>query len=257
MSNQFTVKSLLRPLVPQFLIDARTQKAREREHIQNAERSTREIFESIYNECKWGGDGIHNGSGSGSEEVLAQGYIRYLNDFLRTHNEIKHIVDIGCGDMRVARNIELQKGQTYLGTDIVAPLVLLNQERYGSAQRSFMQLNAIEDPLPKADLYLVRQVLQHLSNEAASRVIEKASAGSFAIITEHHPAPDRLVSPNLDKPTGADVRVFDGSGLYFDLPPFNLPNVQIVLQTAVPKGLVSDGERLTTYLLRGNKKVEG
>jgi hypothetical protein len=248
-----TAKSLLRPFVPNTLLEARARKLRAREHRHNADLSTREIFESIYAEGKWGGRGLDTGSGSGSEDLVTRKYNCYVNSFLSSHAEILRIVDIGCGDMRVARNFELRDDQTYIGTDIVTPLIALNQERYGNDQRSFLQLDAIVDPLPAADLYLMRQVLQHLSNQAVHRVIEKVCAGRYALITEHHPALDRLVAPNLDKPTGSDVRVYDGSGLYLDLPPFNLPRVRIVLETAVPNGLVGEGERLTTYLVQGTK----
>jgi len=148
----------------------------------------------------------------------------------------------------------LGEGQTYLGTDIVEPLVEQLSQRYGSDQVSFMQLDAIEDQLPKADLYLVRQVLQHLSNEQAIRIIEKVSVnGRFSLITDHHPDAKNLMRRNLDKPTGPDIRVYDGSGLYFDYPPFNIPDAKIVLETGVSVGIVSPDEKLVTYLVPGKR----
>jgi SAM-dependent methyltransferase len=245
------LKNTLRPFLPAALLEARHQTLRARERRRNAGRSTQEIFESIYAEGKWSGSGLEGGSGSGSDECVARSYVEYVNGFLRDHPEIRRIVDIGCGDLRVARNFELGEGQTYLGTDIVAPLVAFHHEHNSSLQRSFMHLDAAVDPLPEADLYLVRQVLQHLSNDNAARVLEKVRAGRYALVTEHHPAPDRLTHRNLDKPDGPDVRVYDGSGLYLEYPPFAVPNVEIVLQTSPLRGLVAEGERLTTYLVRG------
>ncbi|MEQ8693690.1 MAG: class I SAM-dependent methyltransferase [Pseudomonadales bacterium] len=223
---------------------------RQREHRRNANRSTQEIFEEIYAEGKWGGLSLEDGSGSGSDEKAAQSYIDLVNEYLRDHPEIHRIVDIGCGDFRVARNFVLGEGQTYLGTDIVAPLVKFNEQRHGNDRLSFMQLDATTDVLPEADLYLVRQVLQHLSNDDALRLLEKVCAGRYALITEHHPAPDHLIAPNLDKPTGPDVRVYDGSGIYLDHEPFNVSNIEIVLQAEATRGLVGEGETLTTYLVQ-------
>jgi SAM-dependent methyltransferase len=246
------LKSTLRRILPEALLERRRQHLRARERQRNAGRSSLEIFENIYSEGKWGGDSPDEGSGSGSEVAVARSYIDYVNTFLRDHPEIARVVDIGCGDFRVARHFELTEGQKYLGTDIVAPLVTRHSEHHGSDRVSFMQLDATADPLPEGDLYLVRQVLQHLSNGEATRVIEKVQAlGGYALITEHHPAPSRLTVRNLDKPTGPDVRVYDGSGLYLDHPPFDVPGAKIVLDVPVAKGLVSPGEALVTYLFSG------
>jgi SAM-dependent methyltransferase len=245
-----TVKSAFRGLVPESILESRRRQMRQREHRRNADRSTQEIFEEIYAEGKWGGLSLEDGSGSGSDDRVTQSYIDHVNGYLRDHPEIHRIVDIGCGDFRVARHFELGEGQTYIGTDIVAPLVKLNQEHHSNEQISFMQLDAAADPLPDADLYLVRQVLQHISNDDALRVVQKVQAGRYALITEHHPAPDHLTAHNLDKPTGPDVRVYDGSGIFLDHEPFNVPNVKIVLKQRPPRGLVGEGETLTTYLLQ-------
>jgi len=245
-----TVKSAFRGLVPETILESRRRRMRQREHRRNADRSTQEIFEEIYAEGKWGGLSLDEGSGSGSDDRVTQSYIDLVNAYLQDHPEIHRIVDIGCGDFRVARNFELGEGQTYIGTDIVAPLVKLNQERYGNNRISFVQLDAVTDVIPEADLYLVRQVLQHLSNDDALCVVEKVRVGRYALITEHHSAPDRLIARNLDKPTGPDVRCYDGSGIYLDHEPFKVPDVEIVLRARPSHGLVSEDEILTTYLVR-------
>lgn len=118
MNFSETVKSAFRGLVPETVLESRRRRARQREHRRNADRSTQEIFEEIYAEGKWGGLSLEDGSGSGSNEQVAQSYIDLVNGYLRGHPEIHRIVDIGCGDFRVARNFELGDGQTYLGTDI-------------------------------------------------------------------------------------------------------------------------------------------
>ena len=42
-------------------------------------------------------------------------------------------------------------------------------------------------------------------------------------ITEHYPTDNEAIKPNIDKPHGADVRVYDNSGIYLTEPPFELP----------------------------------
>lgn len=245
-----TLKTAIRRLVPEVLLERRRRRLRKVEHQRNADRSAQEIFEDIYSKGKWGGAGP--GEGSGSDVRVAGSYIDYVNGFLHDHPEIQRIVDIGCGDFRVARHFNLGDGQRYVGTDIVASLVERHQYRYGSDRITFQQLDAAADPLPDADLYLVRQVLQHLSNAEVARVLNKVRQGRLTLITEHHPAPDHLVARNLDKPTGPDIRVYEGSGLYLDHPPFEIPGAEIVLEAPVAKGLVSPGEVLVTYLVPGH-----
>jgi len=51
--------------------------------------------------------------------------------------------------------------------------------------------------LPAADLYLVRQVLQHLSNEEIAKVIANLGNARRVLISEHLPAHPK--SFNRDK----------------------------------------------------------
>lgn len=67
------------------------------------------------------------------------------------------------------------------------------------------------------DLCVVRQVLQHLSNDQITRVLKRLQPFKTAIVAEHHPA--RLLRPNLDKHTGADTRIEFDSGVYLEYPP--------------------------------------
>ena len=133
--------------------------------------------------------------------------------------------------------------------DIVEELVAQNQARYGNENVSFRCLDLIADELPDADICLVRQVLQHLSNAQIASVLTKLKKYRYVLITEHYPAPHLAIAPNLDKPHGSDTRTFDNSGVYLDAPPFNLDGLSLFLEVMATKWLVAPEERIVTFLL--------
>jgi hypothetical protein len=55
--------------------------------------------------------------------------------------------------------------------------------------------------------------------------------------------------PNKDKPHGEDIRIYDDSAIYLDLPPFNVKIAAVMLDADAGKCLVKDGESLRTFLI--------
>lgn len=70
------------------------------------------------------------------------------------------------------------------------------------------------------------------------------------IITEHYPSPSAKIIPNKDKPHGPDTRIPDNSGVYLDLPPFNLKDIKLVMNNKFYEFNSKDGESLKSYLLQ-------
>jgi len=213
----------------------------------NAGRNVAEIFAEIYRENRWGGERGRFHSGSGSSGDHARAYANAITAFIRSQN-IRRVVDLGCGDFRIGAQL-LDTGVLYTGVDIVADLVQRNIEQYASERVRFECLNIIEDELPDGDLCLIRQVLQHLSNEQISRVLTNVEKYRHVIVTEHYPAPGALRRKNLDKPCGEDVRVYDGSAVFLDAPPFSRPLSGPLLDVDAVRYLVKPGERIRTYWL--------
>ena len=214
----------------------------------NAGRNVGEIFAEVYRENRWGGERgrFHSGSGSSSEH--AQAYANVIAAFIRNH-DIRRVVDLGCGDFRIGAQL-VDTGIAYTGVDIVSDLVGKNNQLYASERVRFECLNIIEDELPDGDLCLIRQVLQHLSNEQIGRVLANVEKYRHVIVTEHYPAPGALRHKNLDKPCGEDVRIYDGSAVFLDAPPFNRPvSAGSLLDVDAVRCLVAPGERIRTYLL--------
>lgn len=183
-------------------------------------------FERIYAEAKWGeapGGGAF-WSGNGSREEFSATYENYVVTLIDKHPDIASIVDVGCGDFQVSGRIlqRLARPVDYHGVDVVRPLIDLHQATNAAAHIRFSVCNAVEDEMPKGDLGLIRQILQHLSNAQTATILRKA-AESFKAVIIVESLPREMRAPNLDIGHGITTRIALGSGNYIDLPPYNLP----------------------------------
>ena len=142
-------------------------------------------------------------------------------------------VDLGCGDFRVGKQL-LSLYSSYIGVDIVKPLVLRNQEKYANKTICFMHLNIVEDELPDGDVCFIRQVLQHLSNQQIVAILQKVKKYKWVFITEHYPTDNDRIIPNIDKIHGGGIRVYKNSGVYLLEPPFELPKQTLSTVLEVP-----------------------
>ena len=117
------------------------------------------IFSNIYKYNLWG-----FGSGTGSLKFNNQQYIDFMNNFLKDHNDISSIIDLGCGDWQLHKHINLNN-KKYLGIDIVDEVIKVNKKKYGNLKIDFLCNNFLKEKIPNADLIIVKDVLQHLSDE--------------------------------------------------------------------------------------------
>lgn len=213
----------------------------------NRTRSVKEVFTSIYENHEWGGEPGHPCSGSGSSEYHASRYADVIRAFILDKG-ITSVIDLGCGDFAVGGRLQMERLK-YIGVDVVSDLVRSNQEKYGKIDISFQCLDIIADELPDADLCLVRQVLQHLSNAEILSVLQKIKKYKYVIITEHYPAPSVQHIPNVDKPHGPDTRIYDNSAVYLDQPPFNIKNLSTIFEDDAESCLVKKGEKIRSFLI--------
>lgn len=192
------------------------------------------IFSFVYKNNVWGGTKGEFYSGPGSDDKVTQDYVKLINQFIKD-KDIKSIVDLGCGDYRVGQLIE-KDGIIYTGVDIVDSLIDNNNRIFGTSNVSFKCMNAVEGQLPDADLCLIRQVLQHLSNSDIMRVLSNCAKYKFVIISEHIPANPNAI-PNLDMNSNWDIRLTQGSGVYIDKPPFNYYALNLLETNPEHRGL--------------------
>jgi SAM-dependent methyltransferase len=126
----------------------------------------REIFTSIYQRKVWG-DGSGGGSGPGVAGPWAAIASRVIAELAPAT-----VLDVGCGDGWASAGIELG-GAKYIGVDPVEAMHRYCFAVHRRATRSFRCLDAISDELPDADLVLVKEVTQHLSDASVRALVEK------------------------------------------------------------------------------------
>jgi SAM-dependent methyltransferase len=183
--------------------------------------SVAQAFGTIYRTKAWGeAAGEEYCSGAGSDPEFAQPYADLVKELISSRG-IRRVVDLGCGDFRVGRLICTPPAPfQYLGYDVVEELVAYNRAQFCRDGVDFQCGDMIEDELPDADLCLIRQVLQHLSNSQILRVLSKCTKYRFVLVTEEVYT-GWGCRPNRDKTHGPDNRLYDRSGVYLDRPPFN------------------------------------
>lgn len=229
------LKATLRQLLPGGALEAYRRHKQRRQDRRERRLSAEQMFTLIYTDARWGGARGSFCSGSGSHEDSIVGpYIRSLATQLQQLGAGSlTAVDLGCGDFSIGRQLAQHCGR-YVGVDIVKPLIEHNQASFGRPRVAFRHLNIIEDALPEGDICFVRQVFQHLSNAQILAVLPKLARYRWCFITEHHPSAEQLRSMNLDKRHGADIRLYRGSGVFLERPPFNIPQDRYRLVLEVP-----------------------
>lgn len=236
--------SHLTQLVPDWARHRYRRLRRFAEHAINRQRSPQQVFSRIYEDGLWGkGEGGFH-SGSGSVEAHAVAYVQALSRYIAEHS-IRRVVDLGCGDFTVGRKI-VALSVDYTGVDVVPALIQHHSAQFGSERVRFKHLDIVNDPLPEGDLCLIRQVLQHLSNDQIVRILPKLKRYQHVLITEHYPAPGAHVVPNRDKTHGHDTRIEDDSAVFLDQPPFNARVTEVLLEHET-SALKRQGELLRTF----------
>lgn len=196
------------------------------------------IFGTIYAEARWGRDpdhpeGYFSGSGSHNPAII-DAYVAAIREFAAQFGSPPSVADLGCGDFHVGARLRGAFG-AYTACDVVPGLIEHNRQRYGALGVDFRALDITSDDLPHADVLLVRQVLQHLSNrDIAGFVRRVAGACRWLVVTEHWPTDETFVA-NAVKPTGSDIRLAQNSGVVLTEPPFSLQVAEARRLCAVPE----------------------
>lgn len=172
-----------------------------------------EIFTKYFQKKYWAGGGEETVSGASSTLEYTENIRRAIPELL-TRLKVTSILDAPCGDFNWFSQIDLPPGVSYLGADIVAPLIKSNISKFEKANIKFQQLNIVSDKLPETDLWLCRDCLFHLSNADALSAIQnfRSSRTNYLLVTTH-----TQCKTNRDIPTGYFRE------LNLELPPFNFP----------------------------------
>lgn len=158
------------------------------------------IFSDIYKRGEWGVDANKKGtSGSGSNPQNAKLYITFLQTFL-SENNIKSVVDLGCGDWQIGKVINWD-GIKYLGVDVVDSIISENAKTFSASNITFLKADGIDYILPKADLLICKDVLQHLPFKDIQSIIKQFEKYKYCIVI-NDVDPIKLTCENVDIPRG-------------------------------------------------------
>jgi SAM-dependent methyltransferase len=172
-------------------------------------------------------------SGAGSYGSVAEQYISTIVDFIQ-RNEIKSVVDVGCGDFSIGSRL-VPHVERYVGLDVSSVVIHHNAARFANERIRFIECDATRDQLPSGELCLIRQVLQHLSNDDIQSIVSRTvMTYRFVIVTEHYPATKAFKAFNVDKRAGCGIRVVNGSAVYLGHPPYKFEVGQTLLD--IPLG---------------------
>ena len=173
-----------------------------------------DVFTDIYTKRLWFG-----GSGSGSLAENTVSYRNFLETFI-SDNEIKTVLDFGCGDWQFSRLINW-KNVNYLRIDVVDCLIAENSNKYSSANIKFALFDPDLDALPAADLIIIKDVFQHWPNKTIQEFIPKLSLYQFNLITNTKESYKMDNGEFLDMGLNRDIDLGDFRPLDLALTPFN------------------------------------
>lgn len=181
------------------------------------------VFTKIYTNKMWGP--FH---GDGSTPQNTKLYRQFLQDFMKEH-EIHSVVDVGCGNWLFSQLMDWSNID-YTGYDIVKEIIDENQAKFSTPSIKFIHGNAILIDLPKADLLICKDVLQHLPNEDILKMIAQFTKFKHCLIVND-------VNPNTLKGSNSYINL--GEYRHPDLadPPFNV-----------------NGKRVLTFISKDNTK---
>ena len=126
------------------------------------------LFTDIYENKVWGDNSIleYNGSsGWGSNiDYNKNSYVPFLRRFI-TNNNIKNVVDLGCGDFKCGKLIYDDLDITYTGYDAYNKVIEYNSKQHSPLKYLFIHLDFCnnKESIINGDLCILKDVIQHWS----------------------------------------------------------------------------------------------
>ncbi len=141
-------------------------------------------FTDIYDKNFW-----IKGSGAGSYPENTVEYNKFIIEFIKSNN-IKTVIDLGCGDWQSSHLIYNNVDVEYLGIDCVNSVIQNNIKNYLRPDRAFKCIDFINNlhEIKNGDLCIIKDVLQHWELEYIYKVLDyitNANLFKYIIITNN------------------------------------------------------------------------
>lgn len=128
------------------------------------------IFTTIYFTSSWiNADNFESRSGAGSIFKNTRNISSELPKIIDQYN-ITSMLDAGCGDWNWMRHLNLNC--SYVGAEIVEPLIKFLDRKYSSKDVKFIHSDIIIDKMDYYDLVMARDVLVHLPDIGIMKFLE-------------------------------------------------------------------------------------
>jgi len=124
------------------------------------------FFTNIYENKTWGHNNNNEYSGSSGGGSLIEfnkdTYVPFLKNYI-VNNNIKNIVDLGCGDFKCGKLIYDDLDISYTGYDTYKKIIDYNLKQHSLPKYSFIHLDFYneKESIIKGDLCILKDVIQH------------------------------------------------------------------------------------------------
>lgn len=126
------------------------------------------VFTNIYENCLWDNNNnteYKGGSGGGSRiDYNKNTYVHFLKKFILDNN-IKNVVDLGCGDFLCGKLIYDDLDISYTGYDAYNKIIEYHSTQYPLPKYTFVHLDFCnnKEMIIDGELCILKDVLQHWS----------------------------------------------------------------------------------------------
>ena len=197
--------------------------------------NVQERFSQIYATDFW-----VSGSGTGSRPENNVEYMALLARFMAL-NEVRSVVDLGCGDWQFSRYVDWSKVH-YTGIDVVPEVIQGNTQAFARPGLTFKCTTDIDES-PPADLLVCKDMMQHLPNDLVETYLRVLPTRFKLLLITNDDFPE----DNLN----GDIQAGGWRGLRLDQPPFDQDCVTLLSWTVISE-IVPVRKR--TVLIRGQGK---
>ena len=174
------------------------------------ESKRKDVFNKIYTNGVWN-DGRLDipKSGPGSSITNTKRFIEFFDSFC-IKNNIKEVLDIGCGDLNWMPLTKIFNTQKYIGIDIVESLIDSHKLKY--PQHKFSCIDAVTQDIPYAEVICIRDVLFHLLIDDIQAILQKIKC-KYLVVTSCR-----------NRVNNDDLNTYNYHQINLTISPFNMKN---------------------------------